>query len=156
MKTISRARCASALGAPLAALAALLFAGLSAPIALADTPAATASPSPQGTVLVPRITKGSYGTSMRVRRDSPEARIFFATQTPRLKLSATKNEAGNVGQKIACRPVALRNMKGAYSVAGGQRLVCCGPTKVAPTTFCAAAMPCAQGAQCPMAMPCAI
>ena len=156
MKITSRALRVRALGVPIAAFAALLLAGLSASTASSDTLQAGTSPSQTDTVLVPRITKGALGTLMRVKRNSPTARRYLATQTPRLGLPATKNEAGNADQKMACRAVALHNNQGAYSVAGGQKLVHCGSIQVTKTTFCAASMPCAQGAPCPMAMTCAI
>lgn len=136
-----------------AALAATLFAGLGAPAFVAH---ADASPAPAAdTILVPRITKGAYGPLMRVKRTSPEARIFFATQKPRSTSPALSESAGT-GQKMACRPVALHNNKGAFSVAGGQKLVRCNSDKNAKTTFCAASMPCAQSAPCSMAMTCAL
>ena len=77
MQNTFRALCARA---PRASIAAFLvaLAGFSAPLSVAH---ADASPSSNDTVLVPRITKGAYGPLMRVKRTSPEARIFFATQS---------------------------------------------------------------------------
>ncbi|MBW3635268.1 MAG: hypothetical protein KY445_02225 [Armatimonadetes bacterium] len=54
---------------------------IAAPIASADALRAVAPSSPDDTVLVPRITKGAHGTVMRVKRDSPAARIFLAAQS---------------------------------------------------------------------------
>lgn len=59
-------------GALLTALALAVSAGVLAPAASADTP-------PTDTVLVPRLTKGATGGLVRVKRDSPEARRYFAS-----------------------------------------------------------------------------
>ncbi len=56
----------------LTALAVTLLAGYSGPAAHAQ------SASANDTVVVPRITKGSYGNLTRVKRSSPEARRYFS------------------------------------------------------------------------------
>ncbi len=96
MKTLSRALRVRATGAPLAALAVALFAGISPPAASADALPAVAPPSPNDTILVPRITKGAHGTLMRVKRDSPEARIFFTAQAGAKAQAKTKFCPGTI------------------------------------------------------------
>lgn len=56
----------------LTALAVALLAVVSAPVTHAQ------SASDRDTVVVPRITKGSYGNLTRVKRSSPEARRYFS------------------------------------------------------------------------------
>lgn len=62
-------------GATLTALLVAASTLVSAPAAFA----APASDATADTVLVPRITKGSFGVSMRVKRDSPQAKRYFAS-----------------------------------------------------------------------------
>ncbi|PQV62815.1 hypothetical protein B1R32_12127 [Abditibacterium utsteinense] len=101
MQNTFRALCARASRASLAAILVAL-AGLSAPVTVAH---ADVSPSSSDTVLVPRITKGAYGTSMRVKANSPEARRFFAAQSRSASRSNTNCPGTICPQTRTCYPV---------------------------------------------------
>ena len=92
------------LGATLAALFVAASTLVSVPAALA----APVSDADADTIRVPRITKGSYGTSIRVRRDSPQAKRYFASVA-----RAEAPKSANCPGTICPKTVTCYDTKGA-------------------------------------------
>lgn len=133
-------------GASLAAVLLAASAGLSAPSASVDTQKPVrlcpGTSCPQTSTCY--TTKGAFGAGcIQAPKTKAVSAVAVGSVTP-------------AANSMGCRPVKLRNFKGALSVEGGQKLIHCGQGKAAKATLCAPSMPCANGAECTSPMTCAV